>query len=285
MDLSTSIHLHSQRHGRARSKALPRLPLLLPILLIVLAGLLLTGCGRKELPIATVVASPTAAPVETPSPDVATMPAATSVAESLTPIQVTVVLTDALGPSDVVASAAVDVSAMVTQTPVAVEETIDCALESDLDLAGYPNLEAEMGCALGSALTGAVGFNEFGPGPDYTKFMVWLSWEGNIYVLLPDGTWEAFPDTWTEEMPTFACNPLGGEPTSPPLPRRGFGKLWCENATIRDAMGTIEVEERLCQHAVTQEFETGRVIGCFEDATIRYYKLFNNQTWEAVVQP
>ena len=44
-----------------------------------------------------------------------------------------------------------------------------CALESDLDLAGYPELESVMGCALAPALTEAIGFNEFGSGPDFNS--------------------------------------------------------------------------------------------------------------------
>ena len=105
-----------------------------------------------------------------------------------------------------------------------------------------------------------------------------------IYVLFPDGTWQSFPDTWQEGDPTFSCNPLGGEADSPPLPRRGFGKLWCSDPELQEVMGTIPREERLCQHSVTQPFADGRLLACFEDATIRYFRILETITWDVVVQ-
>ena len=89
---------------------------------------------------------------------------------------------------------------------------------------------------------------------------------------------------WEEGDPTFACNPIGGEAESPPLPRRGFGKLWCTYPDIQETLGTVVKEERLCQHAVVQEFEMGRLLACFEDATIRYFRLLHDKTWDVVVQ-
>ncbi len=247
------------------------------ILLLTLTIGVFAGCGRAPQPTPTPTAtlSPT---IEVNTDGQNDDQAGGQILSTLEPVNATPV-------ADVVAAAESSAEqTTIAHTPV-VEDTRDCALQSDLDLAGYPNLEEIMGCALAPARADPVGFNEFGEGPDYTRFMLWLSWEDQIYVLAPNGAWQAYPDTWSEDDPTFSCNPLGGEPTSPPLPRRGFGKLWCENAGVRDALGMVEVQERLCQHAVIQEFENGRVIACFEDATIRYYKLFNDRSWEAVLQP
>lgn len=169
--------------------------------------------------------------------------------------------------------------------PVVIEGDHTCAVESDLDLAGYPALESIMGCAVEPARFDSVGFNEFGPGPNYASFMLWLSWERQIYVLLPDQTYEVVADTWGEEMPTFSCNPTDEEPSSPPLPRRGFGKVWCENVKYQEQMGFIEREERLCQHAAMQRFESGRMLACFEDAAIRYFRILDDGTWQAEFQP
>lgn len=170
-------------------------------------------------------------------------------------------------------------------TPLVVDETpSECEIESNLDLAGYLDIEERMGCAVALAKFDPVAINEFGEGPDYDRFMLWFGAEGNIYVLLPDGTYAVYPDEWQEGDPTFTCNPTEDDPDSPPLPRRGFGKVWCEQADLQEIMGTIDREERLCQHAVDQPFERGRLIACFEDASVRYFRLLSDNTWDVTTQ-
>jgi hypothetical protein len=166
-------------------------------------------------------------------------------------------------------------SALITPT--------NCSIEADLDLAGYPDLSQRLGCALAAATFDRVGINEFGEGPDFERFMLWFEAEQQIYVLRPEGRWQAYPDTWSEEQPEFSCNPLGGEESSPPLPRRGFGKLWCSDPEIQSTMGTIAREERACQHSVTQRFVQGRLVACYEDATIRYIRLLEDGRWDTVL--
>lgn len=169
--------------------------------------------------------------------------------------------------------------------PLEVEEETNCLIESDLDLIGYPNLEEKMGCPVEPALKEPVGINEFGEAQPPDRFMLWFSHESAIYVLLPDGTYTIHEDTWVEEEdPTYPCNPTDGEADSPPLPRRGFGKLWCNNPQIQATMGFVPREERLCQHSVLQQFENGRLLACFEDATIRYFRLLENGAWDVRFQ-
>ena len=50
--------------------------------------------------------------------------------------------------------------------------------------------------------------------------------------------------------------------------------------SVRLALGNIDREERLCQHAVAQRFEQGRLLACFEDATIRYFRVLDDGTWD-----
>ena len=169
-------------------------------------------------------------------------------------------------------------------TPLEVDEGIKCDIESHIDLAGYPELEQLLGCPTGEAKTDPVAINEFGEGPEFNRFMLWFSDSRLIHVLLPDGTWKSYEDSWEEGDPIFACNPLDGEADSPPLPRRGFGKLWCEEPGLQDVLGTVPREERLCQHSVTQPFVDGRLLACFEDATIRYFRILEDNTWDVVVQ-
>lgn len=239
--------------------------------------LLLSACGDDPEPTPTVTAAP-----PTTVPTVA-LPTATATLQSPLSVLPTV------APTALVASPLPTVTQGVTQTEtvtaaVAADQVpVDCVVDVDIALASYPDLQSLMGCALGPAIFDPVGINEFGEGPDFDRFMLWFSHELQIYVLRPDKSWQAYPDTWTEDQPTFVCNPLGGEATSPPLPRRGFGKLWCEQTELQAVMGTVSREERLCQHTVLQPFQQGRLLACYEDATIRYIRIMDNGAWDQVL--
>ena len=277
-DQHEDIHMEMRDQTLANHRIRPY-PWMRPGLLALLSlALLLAACGRDSTaaaPTATAAATATAVPpttapetVNTPLPVITVEPEA----EAATPIAVVAANADA----ETGTAGAVDLE---------VETAADCQLESHVDLAGYTNIESIMGCPIEAGRNDPVAFNEFGPGPDFQRFMLWFSWEGAIYVLLPDGVWLAVEDSWSEDQPTYACNPFDGEPSSPPLPRRGFGKVWCENEEIQAAMGPTEVEERQCQYAVTQTFEEGRIVGCFENAAVRYYQIFDDGRWAAVLQP
>lgn len=241
--------------------------------LLLLLLLLLTGCGGDE---------PTPTPTPTPAPPTATP---TSPPPTVSPLQTPTppaAVSPLITETGVVTSAQVLTAAAVISS-IASSETRNCPVEPDLDLAGYQDLESQMGCAIAAARFNPVALNEFGEGPEYNRFMLWFSEEQQIYVLFPDGRWAVYPDTWTEDQPTFTCNPLGGDEDSPPLPRRGFGKVWCTVEGLIDVMGTVPREERLCQHTVVQRFELGRLLACYEDATIRYIRLLNDNTWDTVL--
>lgn len=218
-----------------------------------------------------------------PTPEA--LPTATSVPATPTAVAPASVLPTATATSVVqspmTASNAITTTVAVTAVDAAAMTA--CTQEADIALANYPDLQKLMGCALSPAIFDPVAINEFGTGPDFDRFMLWFSHEGQIYVLRPDKSWQTYPDTWTEDQPTFACNPLGGEPTSPPLPRRGFGKLWCEDAELQTVMGSVAKEERLCQHTVLQPFQKGRLLACYEDATIRYFRVMDDQSWDQVL--
>ena len=230
------------------------------IVILFAALAVFTGCGGNETP--TPQPTPTAPPVVMLTPP----------AEETLPV----------------ALDAPTQAAAVLATPTVSALTVDeqdgrCSTDYDMDLAGYPDLYARMGCAVGASSHEPVAINEYGEGPDYDRFMLWFGSEGLIYVLFPEQTWQSYRDTWDESQPELSCNPLSQPPTSPPLPRRGFGKLWCSVETLQQQLGLIDREERLCQHAVVQTFERGRVLACFEDATIRYFSLFNDGSWQLML--
>ncbi|MBW7881259.1 MAG: hypothetical protein H3C34_01250 [Caldilineaceae bacterium] len=238
----------------------------------IVAALLwvLAGCGG-EAPEPTPTATPVPA-VATPTPAGEVGAAASTEAVIDTPPATNVV----------VATPGVPATPTISELTV-VENDGNCSIDYDLDLAGFPDLVQKMGCALEESRHEPVGINEFGAGPEYNRFMLWFSEEMQIYVLFPDQTWQAYRDTWDESQPEFLCNPLNVPPSSPPLPRRGFGKLWCQVEGLGEKMGTIEREERLCQHVIVQPFERGRMVACFEDATIRYFSLLNDGTWDLLM--
>ncbi len=247
---------------------------------VLLFGMLpaIAACGAdKEEP-----------PTPTPSP-AAEVAAVTQPAESPLPVPGATEAQPASEPDAVQPTAAVTVTVAANGStavfvPLEVEPGIGCEIESHIDLAGYPNLEDLLGCPTEAALLDPIAINEFGEGPEFDRFMLWFSHEDLIYILFPDGRWQSYADTWEESEPTYPCNPLGGEPDSPPLPRRGFGKLWCSDPQLQEIMGTVPKEERLCQHSVLQRFAGGRLLACFEDATIRYFRILDNHTWDVVVQ-
>lgn len=253
------------------------------ILLAVIA--LVNACGRGQED-----------PPREPTPE-STPTANAIIAHTPTPGESASTESEIASSGNVTTSEPLDTQPITTTDSAAATEVADlssatvethqstCTQDIALDLAGHPqysNLSQQMGCPEEGVSFEPVAINEFGSGPDYDRFMLWYSTDRQIYVLSPDGRWQVFVDSWTEEDEEIQCNPLGLAGTSPPIPRRGFGKLWCNNEAIRSAMGTIDREERLCQHSVTQKFQNGQMLGCFEDATIRYFQILADGTWDMV---
>ncbi len=286
--------------------------------IICLFGMI--GCASSTLPTPTAIPpqaplSSPVAPIATPTTPPTTLPTvrptATAVSQSVlsvlptttlsataaalpsttitvaSPLTVTVAMTPTISLAvDVVTATTVLTSAVesdLSSTVAAVGDLSDCVTDVDIALAAYPDLHTYLGCAQAPASFEPVAINEFGVGPTYDRFMLWFGSENQIYVLLPSKEWQRYADTWTEEQATFACNPLADEPASPPLPRRGFGKIWCEVEGLQAVMGMVEREERLCQHTVTQRFELGRLLACYEDATIRFFRIMNDGTWDQML--
>ncbi len=207
---------------------------------LLVAALFLGGCGDNTEPPATATSSAepaAAAAVNTPTD----APAATA--------PLSVLATEPVNsPATIPAPTALPmVTATVSAngtpaviTPLEVEEEADCEIESSLDLLGYPQLHEQMGCPTAEASFDAIAINEFGDAQPTDRFMLWFSSDNHIYVLFPDGSYRSYADTFNEETdPTYPCNPLGSEEDSPPLPRRGFGKLWCSDPILQQVMGEV----------------------------------------------
>ncbi len=120
----------------------------------------------------------------------------------------------------------------------------------------------------------------------------YMFWQDNggypanyIYVFYHDGgtnpntgTWELFEDTWTEGMDEYSCP----EATPPNGPKRGFGKVWCEQAGVRNGLGApTEPEDGF--NGGFQNFEGGIMLWT---ARLHYvYVLFDDGTWDRIPEP
>jgi hypothetical protein len=101
--------------------------------------------------------------------------------------------------------------------------------------------------------------------------MLWRSDSDLIYVFYDDGTWAAYRDTWREGDPEYTC----GVPTSPPTPRRGFGKVWCTYHAVRNGLGDATEGEWGSESAV-QDFVNGTIWRIPSGATL---VIFEDGTW------
>ena len=104
----------------------------------------------------------------------------------------------------------------------------------------------------------------------------WMLWRGNnqrIYVLFNNGSWSSFQDTWREGEPDFTC----GGPHSPPDPQRGFGRVWCNNNSVRTGLGPATSGE-WADSSTIQDFENGMIIRLSGGRT---YVLYGNGSWRS----
>jgi hypothetical protein len=101
--------------------------------------------------------------------------------------------------------------------------------------------------------------------------MIWRSNNRQIYVLYNNGRWAAYNDTWREGQAEFAC----GTAQSPPTPKRGFGKVWCNNSDVRQGMGDATNAE-WGDTSTIQDFTGGLIISLNSGRT---YIFYDDGTW------
>jgi hypothetical protein len=89
-------------------------------------------------------------------------------------------------------------------------------------------------------------------------YMFWREDTDRIYAIYEDHTWQDFADIWYEGDPEFSCPEIAPS-TSPPTPKRGFGKIWCVKPGVRDKLGWALEEEKGANRWV-QDFERGVMI-------------------------
>lgn len=94
-----------------------------------------------------------------------------------------------------------------------------------------------------------------------------------VFVLRTDGSWLLYRDSWQED------EPLGDAGALPPgllAPIQGFGKLWRQQADLRQSIGWATAAEQSLP-GVTQELAGGRVLDTGDHVI---YVLFQDGRWQ-----
>ena len=133
---------------------------------------------------------------------------------------------------------------------------------------------ARLGCPVGAWKTSIVE-ESFERG-----WMFWRSDTREIYALAYGWPYARFADTWEESQPEYTC-PDSDPRQTPPTPKRGFGKVWCnpDNAYVRDRLGNATGEERAFEASV-QAFDRGLIFSTDRGAT--YILPSAADAWEEV---
>ncbi len=132
-----------------------------------------------------------------------------------------------------------------------------------------PGIQARTGCPTQPAKTLTLAVQIFQGG-----VMLWRSDERRIYVLFADKTWNAFDDTWTGSMPDDSC-PTVTVQAGQIKPKRGFGKVWCDQPNIRGKIGAATGIEVGNDSARVVAMERGLLVG-----NGQVWFLFSDGRWE-----
>ncbi len=132
--------------------------------------------------------------------------------------------------------------------------------------------EIELGCPIAAGVSGV--------GAAYVPFedgqMLWRQDNGAIYVAYNNGHWERYDDLWRDGDPEYTC----GEPSSPPTPVRGFGRVWCDHAAVRRALGTVTAYEIGDAASSAQDFVNGTLLLSPDGSTFVF--VGETATWRRV---
>ena len=116
----------------------------------------------------------------------------------------------------------------------------------------YPSVRNRLGCATGAETATWAAEESFEHG-----YMYWRQDDTFLYVLNSNGTWQGYDDTWTSAEPEWDAS------ITPPWglyqPKRGFGKVWRDNSSVRSGLGWATTEERGF-HGSIQRFEHGMML-------------------------
>ncbi len=217
----------------------------------VLAGLLaLAACRETD---DTLPAPPTLAPTA------AVATAAVATAGLVTTIAPTVaVVTATAAPT-------------ATRTPTATPQPTPCQF-AVLPALQPAWLDIELGCPINAGVEGlSTAYAPFAGGQ-----MLWRGDNAQIYVLTNDGRWAQYDDLWQEGDAEFTC----GEANNPPTPVRGFGRVWCDHAAVREGLGAATAAEIGDSGGRAQDFVNGLLLAAPDGST--FVLIGETATWRRV---
>ncbi len=171
------------------------------------------------------------------------------------------------------ASPAITVEPVVTFT-ASVTVASGCPITSTHDFgkvyAENPTLREQLGCPVEAERSVAAAEQPFQRG-----YTLWLSDTQQVYVLFNNGNWTSYKDTWREG------DPIDGK-LAPPSdllePTKGVGKVWRDNAPVKDGLGWATAPE----HAFTgaaESFDKGLIF--WSDRKV-IYVLYASGNWQKV---
>jgi len=157
-------------------------------------------------------------------------------------------------------------------TPRATSTPIVCAIPPSPRIRWNNAMATRLGCPLETERATNYARQQFENGT-----LFWREEDKRILVLFNDQTWLQFNDTWTSALPEDMCPAVS---VAPPLvkPKRGFGKLWCEQTAVRAKLGAALENEVGLYAAPTQRFERGMMFTSADRA--RVYVLYADGQWE-----
>lgn len=104
-----------------------------------------------------------------------------------------------------------------------------------------------------------------------TGLMFWREDIDRVYAVYQSGTWQSYANTWRDGDPIYTC----GTAATPPTPLRGFGRVWCNNTSVRSGLGSATDLERGFD-ATVQDFQRGSILR-MDTGTI--YLFFGDGKW------
>jgi serine/threonine protein kinase len=137
-------------------------------------------------------------------------------------------------------------------------------------VSAWQQVASQLGCPSGSEYSVFMAIEEFERG-----LMIWKIDTRTIYVIPAGGYWRSFRDLYQNGDPDYSCLNLAPSQT-PPTPKHGFGRVWCDSEWARTSLGNALVDERGFTDVV-QGFEQGFI---FRNDQGIVYVLYSNGRWE-----
>ena len=142
-----------------------------------------------------------------------------------------------------------------------------------------PNFPAALGCPLAQNASNVSSAYQ----PFENGLMIWVSSLGvqaqpAIYALFNNGTYQRFNDTFTDGVDAVSSGAVPPEGRLEPV--RGFGKVWRENANVRDSLGWATTGESGGGAQVLM-FERGEMVGISQAGQIYLLITGAPGTWTA----